>query len=275
MSLLKNPNTASAYANLMFLDFLGTGFSFINDTKDLPDNYSALAAQVTKALNEFSATIDFGKGKLVLLGQSAWVRTIPFYQGIQNLVGVVALAPWPDLYAVGKYYGVAGVQLKIFGTSEKNSIETTFSTCFTNLKNGKYREAHDCYESVLNFVETKTNNRNLYNVNLNQSLVQHFALVQYYLTTPAAVALYTAPTNLWFETQTNVLQANTYVDEAKNYTLNISQYMRDYLDVKFLYLCADQDFISYSKAMLNWVTTELNFVEIANFTKANFTVKNL
>jgi hypothetical protein len=112
-------------------------------------------------------------------------------------------------------------------------------------------------------------------VNLNQSLVQHFALIQYYLTTPAAVALYTAPTNLWFETQTNVLQANTYVDEAKNYTLNISQYMRDYLDVKFLYLCADQDFISYSKAMLNWVTTELNFVEIANFTKANFTVKNV
>jgi carboxypeptidase C (cathepsin A) len=67
MSLLKNPNTASAYANLMFLDFLGTGFSFVNDTKDLPDNYSALAAQVTKALNEFSATIDFGKGKLVFV----------------------------------------------------------------------------------------------------------------------------------------------------------------------------------------------------------------
>lgn len=33
MTLVTNNNTPSAYSNLMFIDFLGTGFSFANDTK--------------------------------------------------------------------------------------------------------------------------------------------------------------------------------------------------------------------------------------------------
>lgn len=33
MTLITNNNTPSAFANLMFVDFLGTGFSFANDTK--------------------------------------------------------------------------------------------------------------------------------------------------------------------------------------------------------------------------------------------------
>lgn len=272
MSLIKNPNTASAYANLMFLDYPGTGFSFVSDTKDLPDNYATLANQTSYALSQFAAQVDFGKGRMILLGESSWIRTIPFYQSIQNLAGVVSLAPWPELYAIGKYYGVAGVDLKIFGNTERTSIETTFGQCYTNLRNGKYKEAHECYDGVLNFVETKTNNHNLYNINLNQSLVQHFALVQYYLTLSSSVSLFSAPSNLLFEQQTNILHASTYVDEAKNYTLNISYFMRDNLDVKFLFLCGNQDYISYSKAVLNWTVNELNFVEIANFSKASFTV---
>jgi hypothetical protein len=125
---------------------------------------------------------------------------------------------------------------------------------------------------VLNFVEQKTNNHNLWNINLNQSLIQTFALVQYYLTQPSIVSIYGASPVLMFEQQTNTLQANTYVDEGKNYTQNISYFLRDYLDVKLYVITGTLDYVTYYKATRNWMETELNFVESPNFQKLNLTV---
>lgn len=271
MSLIVNNNTPNAYANLMFVDILGTGFSFASDAKEIPDNYPALAQQVGYALTQFANEIDFGKGKWVLAGESSWVRMLPYFK-LSNLKGVVALSPWTELYSVGKYYGVAGVELKIFNDAEKSAIETTFLNCYTNLRNGKFKEAHQCYDSVLNFVEQKGNNRNLYNIHWNISITPHFGLVQYYFSQPNIVALYSAPSNLLFEQHLFTLQTNTYVDEAKNYTQNISYFLRDYLDVKLLVLTGTADYITYNKATRSWMETELNFVESANFTKLNLTV---
>lgn len=271
MTLAANNNTPSTYANLMFIDVLGTGFSFAADTKEIAGDYPTLAGQVGYALNQFAAEIDFGKGKMVLVGESSWVRLVPFFK-LTNIAGVVALSPWTELYAIGKYYGTAGVELNIFTNAEKTSIETTFLNCYLNLKNGKYKEAHQCYDSVLNFVEQKGLNRNLWNVNFNQSIIQEFALVQYYLTQPATISLFGAPTTFGFEQQAGSVQANTYVDEAKNYTQNISYYLRDYLDVKLFVLTGTLDYITYYKATRSWLETELNFVESAAFQKLNLTV---
>lgn len=143
--------------------------------------------------------------------------------------------------------------------------------CYLNIKNGKFKEAHQCYDQVLNFVEQKGNNRNLYNINWNFSTIPHFSLVQYYFSQPAVVALYSAPSNLLFEQHAYTLQTNTYVDEAKNYTQNISYFLRDYLDVKLLALTGTVDYITYNKATRNWMETELSFVESATFGKLNLT----
>jgi hypothetical protein len=271
LTFLVNNNTPSAYANLMFIDVLGTGFSFASDTKEIPSDYAGIAQQFGYALSQFTSQIDFGKGKLILVGESSWIRLLPFFK-LSNIASAIALSPWTELYSIGKYYGVAGIELKIFNDSEKNAIESTFLNCYLNLKNGKYREAHQCYDSVLNFVEQKTNNHNLWNINLNQSLIQTFALVQYYLTQPSIVSIYGASPVLMFEQQTNTLQANTYVDEGKNYTQNISYFLRDYLDVKLYVITGTLDYVTYYKATRNWMETELNFVESPNFQKLNLTV---
>jgi len=193
LTLAINNNTPSAYANLLFIDSLGTGFSFAADTKEIASDYATLAGQVDYALSQFTAQIDFGKGKLYLVGESSWIRLVPFFK-LTTITGLVALSPWGELYAIGKYYGVAGIDLNVFNTAEKNTIESTFLNCYLDLKNGKFKEAHQCYDSVLNFVESKGLNRNLWNVNFNQSIIQDFALVQYYLTQPTTVTLYGAPT---------------------------------------------------------------------------------
>lgn len=194
---------------------------------------------------------------------------------MSNIIGIVSLSSWAELNAIGKYYGLAGVELKLFNANERTQVETAFTTCFTNLKNGKYREAHDCYESVLNLVENKGNNHNLYNVNQTDSIIPHVALVQYYLSLPATVTLYSAPSALPFEQQNRVVQVNNYVDEAKNYTKDISGYLTANPNTKILFLSGAQDYVTYSHAVGNWTESELNFPESATYVKAQFTVSTV
>lgn len=83
---------------------------------------------------------------------------------ITGLEAVVFLSPWFDFYELGTTYGTAGVDLKIFTNSEKIVIDSTFSTCFTMQRNNKFAEAHNCYDVTVDYIETKTKQRNLYNI---------------------------------------------------------------------------------------------------------------
>ncbi len=75
-----------------------------------------------------------------------------------------------DLYNIGKYYGVGGVEMKIFGDSERITIDGTFTNCYNFQRSSKFLEAHNCYDTTLNYVESKTKNRNLFNVQLLSNL---------------------------------------------------------------------------------------------------------
>jgi carboxypeptidase C (cathepsin A) len=39
MTLVPNPNSPYTYANILFIDTLGVGFSFAHDIKDIPTTY--------------------------------------------------------------------------------------------------------------------------------------------------------------------------------------------------------------------------------------------
>lgn len=112
-----------------------------------------MAQQVAYALTEFKKNVDFGTGKWIFVGESSWIRAVNGFQNLDpNLIGVVSLAPWGDLYDYGKYAGVAGIELGLLSNAEKNTIESTFTTCYLYIRNGKYSEAHKCYDETLNFV---------------------------------------------------------------------------------------------------------------------------
>ncbi len=43
-------------------------------------------------------------------------------------------------------------------------------TCYNNVVSKKYAEAHSCYDSILNFVELKSKNVNVFNTQLGSNL---------------------------------------------------------------------------------------------------------
>jgi len=118
MTLSANPNRFTTTANLMFIDLLGSGFSFASNISDLPTEAKTFGAQLTTAINTFASESVLGKSATIIIaGEGTFIRSLTGLGDIAALKGVIHLAPWPELYAIGRYYGVAGVDLKIYGDS--------------------------------------------------------------------------------------------------------------------------------------------------------------
>lgn len=88
--------------------------------------------------------------------------------------------------------------MKIFGDSERITIDGTFTNCYNFQRNSKFLEAHNCYDTTLNYVESKTKNRNLFNIDLISNLTEFLPLTQYYLSQSSVVNAYKAPTGAMF-----------------------------------------------------------------------------
>ena len=59
---------------------------------------------------------------------------------------------------------------------------------------------------------------------------------------------------------------------AKNYTTDISNFMRDFFSVRHWFVYGQHDYISYYKGARNWIENELNFVEKSAFKAASLEV---
>jgi hypothetical protein len=126
-------------------------------------------------------------------------------------------------------------------------------------------EAHQCLDTILNFAESKTKNTNLFDIKQGSNLTESLPMIQYYLSQSDTITKFKAPTTRLFETHSAYISNKTYVDLAKNYTKEISQFMKDYLTVKHWFISGENDFIAYKKAVRNWLETELTFVESSDF----------
>ncbi len=238
----------------MFVDLIGSGFSFASDPNTLPSNAKGFGSTLSVAINAFAKESVLGQSsKVILAGESTFIRSLPGLDDISNLKGVMHLAIWPELYAMGRYYGTAGVELKIFGSSEQIAIDSTFTSCYNNLRSEKFLEAHQCLDTILNFVESKTKNVNLFDVRLQTNMTEFLPMIQYYFSQPSVVAAWKAPNNRLFESQSGQISNRTYVDLAKNYTKDLSTFMKDFYSVKHWFVNGQKDYISYYKAARNWI----------------------
>lgn len=93
-------------------------------------------------------------------------------------------------------------------------------------------------------------------------------MIQYYFSQTSNVAHWKAPTVQLFESQSAYIFNKTYEDMAKNYTTDISTFMRDFYSVRHWFVQGQKDYISYYKGVRNWIENELNFVEKDAFRKA-------
>ena len=207
-----------------------------------------------------------GKSKdIYIISESVFLRSIIGLDDIDPLKGVFHIGPWPDFYQVGQYYGIAGIETHIFGQAERITIETTFQTCYINQRNKQWDTAHLCYDTTLNYIEANTKNINLQNIALESNLTDFVPMIQFYLSQPSTVNTLKAPTTRLFQAHSPKAQAQLYTDMAKNYDANITQYLRDYLSVKNIFIAGNNDFISYRKAIKDWLENKVQFVESDKF----------
>lgn len=229
LTLETNPNSFTASANVMFLDLLGSGFSFASDPNDLPTDAKGYGEVLATALNTFEKEESvLGQSKVVVLaGQSTFIRTLPGFTDIKVLSGIIHVSSWPELYAVGRYYGIGGLDLHLYGDSERIAIDSTFTTCYNNIRSSKFLEAHQCVDAIYNFVESKTKNGNLFDTRLKSNLTEFLPMIQYYFSQKSVIDHWKAPTVKLFESQSGYIFNKTYVDMPKNYTTQITQFFRD------------------------------------------------
>lgn len=97
-------------------------------------------------------------------------------------------------------------------------------------------------------------------------------MVQYYLSQPAVVTAYKAPNAYLFETQSGQVQANLYEDLGKNIDTAFSQYLKDYLSVRQVFISGDDDFIVFRRATRNWLENSVTFIDSAKFKPLNLSV---
>jgi len=96
MTTVPNPNTATSYANIMFLDLLGNGFSFASNTDSLPTRAEDYGVQLTYAINAFANQSVLGQSKVVVLvGEGTFVRSLTGLDDIDTLSGIVHISAWP------------------------------------------------------------------------------------------------------------------------------------------------------------------------------------
>lgn len=102
----------------MFLDLLGAGFSFAASTEEIPKTHADYGKQLTYAINAFISQAAIGKSqKIYLVGEGTFIRSVQGLDDIDPLQAIVHIGPWPDFYALGRYYGVAGIDFSIFTNS--------------------------------------------------------------------------------------------------------------------------------------------------------------
>ena len=85
-------------------------------------------------------------------------------------------------------------------------------------------------------------------------------MIYYYFSQDATVSKYKAPNSIFFEGQSAAVFSNIYADMGKNYNDNISQFFKDYLSVKNVFIVGDSDYISYKKAFRNWLENDVTFI---------------
>lgn len=100
-------------------------------------------------------------------------------------------------------------------------------------------------------------------------------MIQYYFSQSSTVSQWKAPTGRLFESQSGYVFNKTYADMAKNYTTDLSQFMRDYYSVRHWFIQGQVDYISFYKGLRYWVDNELNFVESDTFRKSKLEVRLL
>jgi hypothetical protein len=178
------------------------------------------------------------------------------------------------LYEIGVFYGSGGLEMKIFTNTERNTIDATMINCHLCQLNNTFTKAHQCSDDTLNYVENRTKNINLFNIQLQSNLTDTLPMVQFYFSQPSVASTYKAPStnNLLFEAHSALVQARLSEGLGRNINNNISQFLKDYVFVKAIFITGESDYITFRRATRSWLENSLTFINSTTFKPLNLTV---
>ena len=86
MTTVQNPSSVTSFANVIFVDLLGNGFSFVANTSDFPTKSEDYGNQLTYALNALNKESVLGRSKIiVIVGEGTFLRSLPGLSDISGL----------------------------------------------------------------------------------------------------------------------------------------------------------------------------------------------
>lgn len=112
LTFIDNLYSINKESNVVFLDMIGSGFSFTANVENIPTTSEDYGTFLTEAINAFLsyARKKYGSFKgIYIISESISLRSFIGVDEIDDLRGVIHVGPWPDFYQVGQYYGVAGI----------------------------------------------------------------------------------------------------------------------------------------------------------------------
>lgn len=96
MTTAQNPNAVTNFANVLFVDLLGNGFSFVANSSNFPTKSEDYGSQLTYAINALRKESPLGQSKVMaLIGEGMFLRSLPGLGDIDTLAGVVHVSAWP------------------------------------------------------------------------------------------------------------------------------------------------------------------------------------
>lgn len=96
MTLSPNTESPTFFANVMFVDLIGNGFSFISNVSTFPTKSEDYGVQLTYAINAFAKQSYLGQSRTVILvGEGTFIRSLTGLDDIDTLSGIVHISSWP------------------------------------------------------------------------------------------------------------------------------------------------------------------------------------
>jgi len=172
-TLAANPFAWNSVANVLYLDQpVGTGYSFVNDTKELAQDLDTVANDLGEALRDFHATFPWtAKQKLFLTGESYAGKYIPsFATWIMNNAPEVLLAglamgdAWVSPLAQTSVLAEQGYMLGLIDRNEMDVVQERFTECQTLVDSQQWRKAADYCDAIQDYIVNASGGVNINDV---------------------------------------------------------------------------------------------------------------
>lgn len=197
-----------------------------------------------------------GFKKINLIIQGPLNRLLGGMYDIGPIIDTVTwLSPWPDFYALGKYYGVAANSFKLISSAEKAILESSIEVCWRQQQQKNYSQAFTCYSESLDYLYRKATAADLNDVSLRPDNNDYSRVSSFFGSAEGKKLLNMSGR---FDYRNGSLLVHS--DLGADSTIKTNYFFKDFTDTKLLILTGEKDLIGYGQAIRQWLDSDFDFI---------------